>query len=129
LPGLDQLADVVPEFGEAALVNGAGRLPVDADIGISHRRADHDVDALGGPRGRDVERVLVLANAVGRGRGLPIIGIVIGAEALHLPIGGNGDGLPDTRLASTAHLEVPVHGAVAARAGEVLTLRRLRREC
>ncbi len=119
-----QARHVVAELVEGPLVPRAGGPTVDPGLGVGHRALEDEVHALPAPRARGREAEAIAALLVGARCGAAVL---VGAEALELPVGGDGDRAPRAGLAAAADLEVPGNGVVLVGAREVLPLGRLGR--
>ena len=117
-PVPEGIGDVDPELAIAALVQFADRPAVEFDRGVGHRPAEDQGDLLAPPGGRDGEAVPVdsgLVQALGQRH------MAVGelAEALELPVGGDGDLGPPAAAAARSAVEIPQDGVVAAGSAQI----------
>ena len=128
----DQLADVVGEAVEAALVHGSRLDTVDLDLGVRHHTFEDDPDLLAAPGAGHVEAAPVDAVLLSEGvlavvgpslLGVALVDIVaavgVAPETLLLPAGGDVDLAPFAGVHPVGAPEIPLYGVVRPLAGEV----------
>ena len=116
---------------ETSLIDAlSGLSSVDGDAGLGEDGLEYQLYLSARPFLGQGELGLVVAflvgNTLGRGLAVETHAILVGAEALQLPAGGNANLRLLTGAAAVAALKVPLHHVVAARAAEVETLGVLR---
>ena len=98
----------------------SGQLTVYLHFGIRHRSFENNKNPFLLPLLGNHKFVTIDAFFIGF---VFIVAVIVGAESLQLPVGGHGNCRPFIRPATAGDHKFPVHGRVAALAGEVKDFR------